>query len=89
MFIDGIAVATMLRVSESVNVVAELLNRKIPLLRDLGVDVRWDLIKGGIAFFEVTKKFHNLLHGRPEEISKTDFEIFIETSQKNIKEMTT
>ncbi|MEW6171331.1 MAG: glycosyltransferase, partial [Candidatus Omnitrophota bacterium] len=47
----------------------------------------WDLIKGGERFFEVTKKFHNALHGKLCEITKEDFEIFMETSQKNIEEM--
>jgi len=59
----------------------------VPLLRELGVDTRWDLIKGGEQFFETTKKFHNSLHARPEVITERDFEIFAETSQKNIEEM--
>src|SRR3990172_8127886 len=59
--------------------VAEILSRMIPLLSELGVDVRWDLIKGGEQFFEVTKKFHNALHGRKEEIAQRDFDIFMET----------
>lgn len=67
--------------------VAEILNRMLPLLQELGVDARWDLIKGGEQFFEVTKKFHNALHGRPQEITKRDFEIFLETSQNNIAEV--
>ena len=65
--------------------VAEILNRMVPLLRDLGVDARWDLIKGGEQFFEVTKKFHNALHGRKERITDEDFEVYIQTSQQNIK----
>ena len=65
--------------------VAEILNRMVPLLRELGVDTKWDVIKGGEQFFEVTKKFHNALHGRVEEITQRDFEIFMETSQKNIE----
>jgi len=69
--------------------VAEILNRMVPLLRELGVDTRWDLIKGGEDFFEVTKKFHNALHGRDETITQRDFDIFIETSQKNIEEVNT
>lgn len=69
--------------------VAEILNRMVPLLRELGVDARWDLIKGGVDFFEVTKKFHNLLHGRPQEISDKDFDIFLETSSRNIAEVNT
>jgi len=67
--------------------VAEILNRMIPLLKQLGVDARWDVIKGGEQFFEVTKKFHNALHGRPEEIIKQDFEIFMETSHINIEQV--
>ncbi|MCM8819473.1 MAG: glycosyltransferase [Candidatus Omnitrophica bacterium] len=67
--------------------VAEILNRMIPLLKELGVDARWDLIKGGEEFFEVTKKFHNALHGKPQEITQHDFDIFMETSLQNIKEL--
>ncbi|MDD5679624.1 MAG: glycosyltransferase [Candidatus Omnitrophica bacterium] len=69
--------------------VAEILSRMVPLLKELGVDARWDFIKGGNQFFEVTKKFHNALHGRHEEIDEHDYEIFMETSQENIKELNT
>lgn len=67
--------------------VAEILNCMIPLLKELDVDVRWDVIKGGTQFFEVTKKFHNALHGKTENISDQDFDIFMETSQRNIDEI--
>jgi len=67
--------------------VAEILNRMVPLLRELGVDTRWDLIKGGEQFFAVTKKFHNALHGRREEIAERDFEIFRETSAENVRDV--
>ncbi len=67
--------------------VAEILSRMVPLLKELGVDTRWDVIKGGEQFFEVTKKIHNALHGRREEINRRDLNIFLETSQKNIDEL--
>lgn len=69
--------------------VAEILNRMVPLLRELGVDTRWDLIKGGNDFFEVTKKFHNALHGKAQDLTQKDFDIFLETSNKNISEVDT
>jgi len=69
--------------------VAEILNRMVPLLRELGVDTRWDVIKGGEQFFGVTKKFHNALYGRSEEITQRDFEIFMETSQQNLENVNT
>jgi len=67
--------------------VAEILTRMIPLLKELGVDTRWEVIKGGDRFFEVTKKFHNALHGRREDIREDDFNVFLETGRDNIREM--
>ncbi len=67
--------------------VAEILNRMVPLLQELGVNARWDFIKGGENFFNVTKKFHNALHGKSEEITSQMFEVFMETSQRNIDEL--
>jgi trehalose synthase len=69
--------------------VAEILSHMIPLLRELEVDARWDVIKGGMQFFDVTKKFHNALHGIPVEITKRDFDIFLETSGENINTLDT
>ena len=51
---------------------AEILSRMVPLLSELGVDARWNVITGDLAFFEVTKKLHNALHGRKEHISEQD-----------------
>jgi trehalose synthase len=67
--------------------VAEILNRMVPLLNDLGVDTHWDLIKGGEQFFGVTKKIHNAIHGQPGDITKRDFEVFLETSEQNIRDV--
>jgi trehalose synthase len=67
--------------------VAEILNRMVPLLKELGVDTRWDVIKGGGRFFDVTKKFHNALHGKDEGLTVEDFEIFLETGRANEAEM--
>lgn len=67
--------------------VAEILNRMVPLLAQLGVDARWNVIKGAELFFQVTKKFHNALHGRKETINPEDFAIFQETTKKNIAEL--
>ncbi|MBI1977924.1 MAG: glycosyl transferase family 1, partial [Candidatus Omnitrophica bacterium] len=67
--------------------VAEILNRMIPLLQELGVNARWDVIKGGEKFFKVTKKFHNALHGKEEEITPEDFSVFLETGEMNAKAM--
>jgi len=67
--------------------VAEILARMVPLLNQLGVDAQWATIKGDKDFFDVTKKFHNALHGRKEDISPQDFAAFLEVSKKNIEEL--
>lgn len=67
--------------------VAEILTRMVPLLRELGVDARWDVIKGDQAFFNVTKAFHNALHGQPEEITAEMFEVFRAATEMNLREL--
>lgn len=67
--------------------VAEILSRMVPLVSELGVDARWNIIKGNNEFFQVTKKFHNALHGRAEPITQQDFDTFLEVSQLNIEQL--
>lgn len=67
--------------------VAEILEHMVPLLNQLGVDARWDVIQGSDEFFEVTKKFHNALHGKEEKISADDFALFAEVTQQNLEEV--
>jgi trehalose synthase len=67
--------------------VAEILSRLVPLLNQLGVDVRWQIISGDARFFEVTKKFHNALHGKVEPISDDEFSLFLETTEKNLNQL--
>ena len=67
--------------------VAEILTRMIPMLRELGVDATWDVIKGDQAFFNVTKAFHNALHGKAEEITEQMLETFRATTAMNLREV--
>ncbi len=67
--------------------VAEILSRLVPLSRELGVNIRWDVLKGGEDFFAVTKRIHNALHGKPEVFSAHDADIFRETTARNLGEM--
>ena len=67
--------------------VAEILSRMVPLLKEVGVDARWDFIKGGERFFEITKKIHNSLHGVEENISESDFKHFLDVTEENLKDI--
>ncbi len=63
--------------------VAEILNRLVPLAEELDLRIRWDVLTGGEDFFEVTKSFHNALHGAPYHAKPEDFEIFLEYNDRN------
>jgi trehalose synthase len=63
--------------------VAEILSRLIPLIQELGLAPRWDVMMGGNDFFEVTKAFHNALHGGPYDARPQDFETFLAYSERN------
>lgn len=65
--------------------VAEILTRLVPLLREVGVDAYWDVIRGGEEFFAVTKRLHNALHGEPVAFTARDWEVFAATTEDNLK----
>lgn len=67
--------------------VAEILSRMIPLLKQLNVETKWDVIKGDEKFFAITKSFHNALHGVREDFTKEDFEYFIEVNKRNSEDI--
>ena len=43
--------------------VAEMLTALLPYVRGSGIDARWLVIEGDPAFFRITKRLHNHLHG--------------------------
>jgi len=64
--------------------VAEILSRMVPLLNELGVRARWDVIKGGDEFYAATKRFHNALHGDPVSVSPRDYQVYEDTLDENL-----
>lgn len=67
--------------------VAEILTRMIPLLKQLDVETHWNVIKGDERFFEITKAFHNALHGVNVEIKTSDLDYFVEVNRSNAEEL--
>jgi trehalose synthase len=63
--------------------VAEILTRLVPILQELGLAIRWDVITGGYDFFEVTKAFHNALHGGPYDMPPESFQVFLAYNEQN------
>lgn len=63
--------------------VAEILTGMLPLLKQLGVQASWDVIKGNEKFFMITKKLHNGLHGIKVGIDQSEWEYFLEVNREN------
>ncbi len=56
--------------------VSEILYALVPLMRDLGLDVHWQVILGREEFFNVTKVLHNSLQGDPRSLTDEQREIY-------------
>jgi len=65
--------------------VAEILSALVPLMKDVGIEAEWQVIKGSDDFFNVTKSIHNGLQGMDVTFSKEMKEIFLKNSQLNEK----
>jgi trehalose synthase len=63
--------------------VAELLYTIVPLMRDLGIDAEWRLIKAPDEFFVVTKAMHNALQGGPVPWTAEMRALFLSVSEDN------
>ncbi len=67
--------------------VAEILHRMIPLLNDMGIDARWEVIEGDPEFFDFTKKTHNAIQGNTEKFTKKMWDHHYEINKKNRKNL--
>jgi len=63
--------------------VAEMLIRIVPLVEELNLPIRWDVITGGDDFFAITKAFHNALHGGGYDLPEESFQTFLGYSEQN------
>jgi trehalose synthase len=67
--------------------VAEMLNRLVPLLDELEVQTGWEVITGGNDFFDVTKGFHNALHGGAFTLTQQARDVFMAHTEQNRRRM--
>ena len=65
--------------------VSEILHRLIPLMKDVGVNAEWKVIKGDKEFFNVTKIFHNALQGKEVELTEEMKKVYLQHNELNAK----
>jgi trehalose synthase len=63
--------------------VAEILHRTVPMLNELGLETRWEVIEGDQAFFEVTKAMHNSLQGLKANLTPRLLDHYLEVNRRN------
>lgn len=61
--------------------VAEILYKMVPLMRELGIDAKWEVITGDSLFYECTKGFHNAMQGNPVNLTDTQLRTYEQTNR--------
>ena len=63
--------------------VSEILRRLVPLMKDVGINAEWKVIKGDKEFFNVTKAFHNALQGKEILLTEEMKEVYLRYNKLN------
>ncbi len=63
--------------------VAEILEKLVPLMQDLGLAASWEVIKGNDLFFQCTKGMHNGLQGDHVRIPDAQIAAYEEVNRAN------
>jgi trehalose synthase len=67
--------------------VAEILEKLVPLTKELGINTSWEVICGNHDFYECTKGMHNALQGDRVDIPRRLLEVYEETNAANAEEL--
>jgi len=65
--------------------VSEILHRLVPLMKDVGINAEWKVIKGNKEFFNVTKTFHNALQGKETPLTEEMKKVYLQHNKLNAK----
>jgi trehalose synthase len=67
--------------------VAEILYTLVPLMRDVGLEVEWQVIYGREEFFNATKLMHNALQGAPDDLTEEQWDTWQRYNEMNSREL--
>lgn len=67
--------------------VAEILNKLVPLMCELGLDTSWEVISGESDFYQCTKAFHNGLQGHRTVIPEHLLRAYEETNARTAERL--
>jgi len=61
--------------------VAEMILSLVPLMNNVGIDTRWNILNGDGEFFAITKNFHNALQGQAVAFSDEEKDLYLQTNE--------
>jgi trehalose synthase len=67
--------------------VSEILYTLVPLMRDVGIEVEWQVMLGREEFYNATKRLHNALQGNPDSLSEDEWKVFERYNALNATEV--
>jgi trehalose synthase len=67
--------------------VSEILYTLVPLMRDVGLEVEWQVIYGREEFFNATKLMHNALQGSPQDLTEEQWATWAQYNEMNAREL--
>jgi trehalose synthase len=67
--------------------VSEILYTLVPLMRDVGLEVEWQVIYGREEFFNATKVMHNALQGNPQDLTEEQWDTWGRYNEMNAREL--
>jgi trehalose synthase len=67
--------------------VSEILYTLVPLMRDVGLEVEWQVIYGREEFFNSTKLMHNALQGNPQDLTEEQWGVWRSYNEMNAREL--
>jgi len=67
--------------------VSEILYTLVPLMRDVGLEVEWQVIYGREEFFNATKLMHNALQGNPQDLTEEQWATWTRYNEMNAREL--
>ena len=62
--------------------VSEILGRLVPLMNEIGLNTEWRTIHGSPAFFDITKGFHNAMHGGKFDLSESRKSLYMDINEE-------
>jgi trehalose synthase len=67
--------------------VAEILEKLVPLMQEVGIDTSWEVIEGNETFYQCTKGMHNGLQGNHVRIPDNQLAAYEEVNRTNADAM--